>query len=583
MTGNKAATFQNAITDAEDEVDFDNVDAAVVPWQVFVNERGQGGTEYTFAVQTGVTYRIEYFYTENWQNIYTSSVPRVFDVQVEGVVPAAFEDIHPLRDATDFVDGPGAPLPTSGANAQAYNGVARKAEHIYTAGDDTLNITLVNNTQEAKVNAIQITQLGGTFVPPADATAPVIESISLENPQSVQDGVREATIVLTDETAFDVAAFTGLYGSELTVTGVALSDTTFGGVALSNGNKTATLTYVLTAEGGDWPNGSVGEISAAADTFADAAGNGNAAASGGFVINALLGQLERGLVVRAINVGTTDQRCPARLRRTRSRAARPTTTATAARSRPTRSSPTRFGNPIAFEADSNAYYTSPKTNGQLNANVDGQSTQQGPGPTRVASISTARPITPIATATPPPVTGTYDGFANGTYIVELHFAELFWNAAGGRVGDFTVNGVLIDELDDLDVFAAAGDDDKPYVVRVPVTVTDGTVTIEVSSSAGQAGYSAIVVYEAVNPTSPPSLSIGDVTVAEGDLAEITILRSGNLADATVVDVALTLNGTADAGDVARCRPPPSPSRRASLARRSPCRSPTTKTKRAPRR
>ena len=71
----------------------------------------------------------------------------------------------------------------------------------------------------------------------------------------------------------------------------------------------------------------------------------------------------------------------------------------------------------------------------------------------------------------------------------------------------------------------------------------------VNGGAGQAGYSAIVVYEAVDSSAPPSLSIGDVTVAEGDLAEITILRSGNLAEATSVDVALTLNGTADAADV----------------------------------
>ena len=206
MTGNKANTFSNAITDSQNEVDFDNVDDTVVPWQVFVDERGQGGTEYTFAVQTGLSYKIEYFYTENWNGIYTSAVPRIFDVQVEGIVPPAFEDIHPLRDATDFVDGPGAPLPTTAANAQAYNGVARKAEYIYTAGDDTLNIVLVNNTQEAKVNAIQITQLGGTFVPPSDTTAPVIASINVANPPSVQDDVRPATIVLTDETGFDQAA-----------------------------------------------------------------------------------------------------------------------------------------------------------------------------------------------------------------------------------------------------------------------------------------------------------------------------------------------------------------------------------------
>ena len=74
MTGNKTATFMNAITDAENEVDFDNVDGAIVPWQVFVDERGKGGTEYTFAVQAGLSYKIEYFYTENWQNIYTSAV-----------------------------------------------------------------------------------------------------------------------------------------------------------------------------------------------------------------------------------------------------------------------------------------------------------------------------------------------------------------------------------------------------------------------------------------------------------------------------------------------------------------------------
>ena len=548
MTGNKTATFMNAITDAENEVDFDNVDGAVVPWQVFVDERGEGGTEYTFAVQAGLSYKIEYFYTENWQNIYTSAVPRVFDVQVEGVVPPAFEDIHPLREATDFVDGPGAPLPTSGTNAQAYNGVARKAEYIYTAGDDTLNITLVNNTQQAKVNAIQITQLGGTFVPPSDTTAPLIDSISLENPQALQDGTRDATIVLTDETGFEAADFVGLDGSELTVTGVTLSDIAAPSVTLSNGDKTATLTYALTADGDAWPNGSVGEISVAADTFTDAAGNGNAAASGGFVINAILGQLERGVVVRAINVGTTDQ-APGTLATDPLEGGAPDNNRYGGAIEADTLITDAFGNPIAFEADNNAFYTSPKSNTQLNANVDGQSPQQGSGSNAGNVDLDGSAYHTYRDSSVAIWTGTYDGFANGTYIVELHFAELFWNAAGNRVGDFTVNGVLIDALDDLDVFAEAGNDDTPYVVRVPVTVTDGTVTVEVSSSAGQAGYSAIVVYEAVNPNSPPNLSIGDVTVAEGDLAEITILRSGNLAEATSVNVALTFDGAADATDV----------------------------------
>ena len=176
-----------------------------------------------------------------------------------------------------------------------------------TVTDGVLNIEFDATVDQAKLSGLVVWKVGGTFTAPLDTVAPVIDSISLDNPQSVQDGTREATIELTDETGFDVADFAGLNGSELTVTGVTLTNIAAPSVTLSNGDKTATLTYVLTAEGGDWPNGSVGEISVAAGTFTDAAGNGNAAASGGFVVNALLGQLERGVVVRAINVGTTDQ------------------------------------------------------------------------------------------------------------------------------------------------------------------------------------------------------------------------------------------------------------------------------------
>ena len=107
-----------------------------------------------------------------------------------------------------------------GRSEAAYLGVARKAEFTYTATDDTLNLELINNIQEAKVNAIQITQLGGTFVPPADTTAPVIIDIFVENPPSDQDSDRDAVITLQDETGFDQADFIGLTGAELTFTGI---------------------------------------------------------------------------------------------------------------------------------------------------------------------------------------------------------------------------------------------------------------------------------------------------------------------------------------------------------------------------
>ena len=273
-------------------------------------------------------------------------------------------------------------------------------------------------------------------------------------------------------------------------------------VVLSNGGTTATLTFQLTPPATGWESG-VGTVTIAAGAFEDAAGNGSGAASADFVFEPNLAQLERGVVVRAINVGTTDQ-APGALgggpagRRyvvdnNRYGGALTDTIITDA-----------FGNPVAFEADNDAFYTSPKTNGQLNANVDGQSTGQGSGSNAGDVDLDGSAYHTYRDSTAATWTGTYDGFANGTYIVELHFAELFWNAAGDRVGDFTVNGVLIDETGrPRRRSQAVGNDDTPYVVRVPVTVTDGTVTVEVSSSAGQAGYSAIVVYEAVNPSVAP--------------------------------------------------------------------------------
>ena len=70
-------------------------------------------------------------------------------------------------------------------------------------------------------------------------------------------------------------------------------------------------------------------------------------------------------------------------------------------------------------------------------------------------------------------TATYDGFANGTYVVELHFAELFQTSAGTRVGDFYINGELV--RDNYDAFAAGGGADKPSSFRHNVAVTDGTI------------------------------------------------------------------------------------------------------------
>ena len=67
------------------------------------------------------------------------------------------------------------------------------------------------------------------------------------------------------------------------------------------------------------------------------------------------------------------------------------------------------------------------------------------------------------------------------------------------------------------------------------------------SSQGQAGYSAIAVYDAVPSDLPPTVSVGDVSVAEGADATLVFTRIGDLTDAVTIDYSVT-PGSAGVGD-----------------------------------
>ncbi len=547
VTGAVANTYTQGLTDAEDEIDSGNVDLEVVPWQVFAAERSDNNgadpkLTYEFDVEAGTAYKITLFYTENWNGIYNfadnnGGQTRQFDVAVEGDVPDAFQNLNPAQEAADLLGLGTVTNSMSDADKALINGTTFQREFTYTATDNVLTLEFLHEFENPKVNAIQITQLG--FVaPPVDETAPVIEEILVNNPASVQDGERFATIVLSDETGFEETDFDGLDGSELTFSGIVPDTVSSPLVVLSDGGLTATLTYTLSRDDNAWPAG-VGQIDVAAGAYGDAADNTSAAATGTFVLEPNLANLTRGNVVRAINVGTTDTAPATNLGTDLVEGGTDNNRyggSIAADSLITDA----VGNPIAFEADNAAYYTSPKSTGQLNANVDGQSGGTGSNSGGVDLDGSAYHTYRDSNADI--WTGTYDGFANGSYVVELHFAELFQTSAGTRVGDFYVQGELVQP--NFDALAVAGGSDKPTFFRHNVTVTDGTITIGVDSSAGQAGYSAIVVYDAVPSDLPPTISVADVNVTEGDDAIVTFSRIGDLSE----DVTVTFDVTSDSAD-----------------------------------
>ena len=96
--------------------------------------------------------------------------------------------------------------------------------------------------------------------------------------------------------------------------------------------------------------------------------------------------------------------------------------------------------------------------------------------------------------------------ANGSYIVTLKFAEIYWNAVGQRIFNVSMQGTRF--ITNLDIFSKVGKN-AAYDVSVPVTVTNGTLNINFSSITDYAKISAIVITSggggqptiALNPTS----------------------------------------------------------------------------------
>lgn len=90
---------------------------------------------------------------------------------------------------------------------------------------------------------------------------------------------------------------------------------------------------------------------------------------------------------------------------------------------------------------------------------------------------------------------------DGTYAVQLHFAELLATEAETNIFDVLINGVAA--LTDYDIFAAAGDKDIAAAEGVEnIVVADGDgITIEFTKSVGLAQINGIEIF--TQPEPPP--------------------------------------------------------------------------------
>ena len=96
-------------------------------------------------------------------------------------------------------------------------------------------------------------------------------------------------------------------------------------------------------------------------------------------------------------------------------------------------------------------------------------------------------------------TGRYGAFSysvpgltpNTNYTVRLHFAETYWNAAGQRIQNITINGAAA--LSNFDIFAAAGAENKAVVKTFTAAAdTSGKITVAFAHTAGSPDGNALV-------------------------------------------------------------------------------------------
>ncbi|MEL6815611.1 MAG: malectin domain-containing carbohydrate-binding protein, partial [Cyanobacteria bacterium J06598_3] len=86
----------------------------------------------------------------------------------------------------------------------------------------------------------------------------------------------------------------------------------------------------------------------------------------------------------------------------------------------------------------------------------------------------------------------YIPVANGTYDVNLHFAEIFWSGEGNRIFDITIEGEMLHSS--LDIYAATGKHQALQLAAETIVVTDGRLDIQLSTISDHAKLSGLEVF-----------------------------------------------------------------------------------------
>ena len=125
-----------------------------------------------------------------------------------------------------------------------------------------------------------------------------------------------------------------------------------------------------------------------------------------------------------------------------------------------------------------------------------------------------------------------------SYTVNLHFAEIYWTAAGKRQFNVLINGTTV--LTNFDVFAAAGGENIAIVKSFPATAgSNGSITIQFT--AGAADLPKVSGIEIAQATTAPATHL---QIDAGGAATGTWLADEDFANGTASATTAAINTSA---------------------------------------
>ena len=132
-------------------------------------------------------------------------------------------------------------------------------------------------------------------------------------------------------------------------------------------------------------------------------------------------------------------------------------------------------------------------------------------------------------------TYTLPGFTPGaTYTVRLHFAETYWDAAGSRLFNVTINGSEV--LANFDIFAKAGGENIAVAEQFSaVASSTGQIVIQFTTVKDNAAVNGI---EIEPPTAPPAT---DIKLDAGGMATGTWLADADYVGGTASSTTAAIN------------------------------------------